>query len=180
MIAPSTMLLPAGRVPHSGRELLRLSDSLRNEAANELKAALEGVSGKRVRTANVPGAGTTFLSRSMNGADANPLYRLASLFLLLKRLGLGREAAQRLIDWQQEIVDAIWGPATDEATDLENVLDKEAELDGQDELPRLQASRGCIEGTRQLIEVKRRQRAHSRTVIMALRHALLMRMEGRE
>lgn len=77
----------------------------------ELGAAVAGVSVRKIAAADIPGTSAYGLSRAINGADSNALYRLASLYMLLKKLGFKRERAQRVVDWQQTIVDWLWGPA---------------------------------------------------------------------
>lgn len=91
-----------------GRDVLRVMDVLKDESAVEVAAAVSGASIRRIVAADVPGASAYGLSRAINGADSNPLYRLAAVLVLMKRLGMGREKAQRLVDFLQAIVDALW------------------------------------------------------------------------
>jgi hypothetical protein len=161
------MAAPLGRVAQSTRAVLQASDCLRDEAALELGAGLAGVTGKQLKRAGVPTCGAYAVSRAMNGGDNNPLFKIAALFLAMRRMGLGRERAQRIVNWLQEVVDAIW-PETEEA-DLAKVLEKDQELDVTDDTLRLRAAMGCAEAARDLLAVKRKQAAHAPTVIFALR-----------
>lgn len=164
MIAP-TMLFQTPDVVQSGRGVVRLTESLRSAAAHQLDAVLAGVSGKRINSASVPGAGVTFLSRCTNGDSCNPLFRIAAVFVLMKRLGLGREGAQRMVDWLQAIVDAIW--PTGEAPEFEEAMQGEQELDAADDPCQMRAVCGDADALREFIDVKRRQRAFDAVVIQA-------------
>lgn len=148
---------------------MRAADALRDEAALELGAVLAGTTCKSLGRANVPTCGPYAISRSLNGGDGNPLYRVAMVFVLMKRLGMGRERAQRILNWLQEIVDAIWPPADLPA--LEEVLERDQDLDTGDDSLRFKAVRGCPDAKAQLIEIKRGQIAHAGVVILALRRA---------
>lgn len=75
-------------VPKRGIDLLRAMDAVRFDAAREVATALAGLSVKRAKSAAVPGAGSTFLSRCQNGDDCNPLFRLASIFVLGRIAGI--------------------------------------------------------------------------------------------
>lgn len=165
MIAPLNLSLPSAAVAHKRGRFVRMTDLLRGEAAAEIAAALEGVSGKRVERAGVPGANRTGLSRAMNGSTTNPLWRIATFFLLLKRLGLGRERAQRLVDWLQELVDVIWG---EDDPPLEEVLEHEQELDVLDEPPQQRVGRNP-NAPSQMLAAKMLQHAYDRVVIRVLR-----------
>src|SRR5690606_9073071 len=110
-------------VARRGRDFSHLADALRDEATLELFVAVGDVSGKKLHAAAVPGAGRHGISRALNGCTSNPLYRIAALFVVMKRLGMGRERAQRIVNWLQEIVDAIWPP--EEALDPRKVLEEE-------------------------------------------------------
>lgn len=165
MIAPLNLSLPRSPVAHKPGRFVRMVDLLRGEAAAELEDALRGVSGKRITAAAVPGASRTGLSRAMNGSTTNPLWRIAVFFLLLKRLGLGRERAQRLVDWLQELVDVIWG---EEDASLDEVLEHEQELDVLDEPPQQRIGRNP-DAPMQMLAAKRLQHAYDRVVIRVLR-----------
>lgn len=167
MIAlPGTMGPFASPVLQSGRGLVRAMDLVRDEAALELGAVMTGASGKRIRSAGVPGASRTFLSRSSNGDSCNPLYRLAAIFLLMKRLGMGRERALRILGWLTEIVDQLW---PEEEADLGEALEADSALDPDDDHLRFRAALGDEGAARALVEVKRRQVAQGQVVLVALR-----------
>jgi hypothetical protein len=93
------------------RDLFQFMDVVRDDAAMELEFALRGVSVMRIKRANVPGASAYGFSRAMNGSESNPLYRIAALFILLKRMGVPREVPQRIVDWLQDLINRVWGPA---------------------------------------------------------------------
>jgi hypothetical protein len=170
MIQTAASLRPEREpVAQNSDVVLRLSEALRSEAAMVLADAVDGLTVKRIEQANVPGAGATFLSRAANGDNCNPLFRLAALFVLMKRAGMGRERALRILGWLREVIDAIW-PAED--ADLEEVLNEDERLDPEDDYLRHRASHGCMDSKRQLLTVKRRQVAHAHHVIMALRRRL--------
>lgn len=156
-------------IAHSGTDFMRLMDVVRDDAALALDACLDGISQQKVRSARVPSASVTFLSRAKNGADSNPLYRIAAVFVLMKRLGLGRERAQRIIGWLQEIVDELW---PDTEAELNKALDTDQQLDPEDDTLRYQARLGDADARRKLLEVKRKQMAHDAVVIDALRNSL--------
>lgn len=158
------------RVVQSPRSLLRATDSLRDEAALVLGDAIDGVTGKQMNRAAVPTCGPYAISRAINGGDSNPLYRVACLFLLMKRLGMGRERAQRIVGWLQELIDAIWPEA--EAGELADVLQKDQDLDVKDDALRLRAVLGCPDAVRSLLIEKRRQVAYGATVVLALRRRI--------
>lgn len=169
MIAPLNFGPAAQSVVHNGRGVMRLTDALRDEAALVLGDALAGVSGKRIRMAAVPGAGRTFISRCTNGGDCNPLYRIAGLFLLMKRLGMGRGGALKLLGWLEELIDQIWPP--EDVPPLDEVLDTEQDLDAADD-PHQQRIGRDPAAVERMLEIKRRQHAHDRIVILALRREI--------
>jgi hypothetical protein len=160
---------PARLVAQTERDVLRASDALRDEAALELASVLEGTTCKRLVRADVPTCGAYAISRALNGGDSNPLYRVAMVFVLMKRMGMGRERAQRILNWLQELVDAIWPP--EELPVLEDALAKDQDLDTGDDSLRFKAVLGCPEARARLIEIKRGQIAHAGVVILALRRA---------
>lgn len=104
----STIAWWALPVPHRGREVVRVSDAAQMDAACELSRALGELSQKRIRAAGVPGAGVTFLARAKNGHDSNPLYRLFSVFLVMRRAGLSQERAEQLLDWLTASIIWLW------------------------------------------------------------------------
>lgn len=166
MIRSATLPIPGVRVLKPGREVVRLTDQLREDAAREVEAALDGASGKRIRAAGVPGAGLTYLSRIRHGDDGNPLFRLASLFVLGRMLGIPKERFQRLLDWLQTKLDEAYADAPEPS--LDTVLETDSVLDPIDDRDRFLAARGCPAAARRLLENKRRQFAHLRGMIRAL------------
>lgn len=149
-------------------DALRLMDGVRDEAAVELATALSGISVKRMVAADVPGASAYGISRAVNGADSNPLYRLVAVFVLLKRLGLGRERALRILGWLREVVDQLW---PEEEARLDEALEEDSKLDPADDHARFQVAKGCVTARRELLEVSRRQVAQKSVLIAALRRA---------
>lgn len=147
-------------------------DALRAEAALEMEAAFDGISGKRIDAANLPGFGRHGVSRAANGSDTNPLYRIAGLLILMKRLGMGRARALRWLEWLRQVVDTIWPPEEEKGEDLRAVLDRDAEMDGRDERPRQRAYAGDLTAARELLEVKTAQIALGQDVALRLRQAL--------
>lgn len=165
----ATMQGNGPRVVQNRRDFLRLTDAIRVDAAAVLRSVLEGASWKRVQSEDVPGAKAEFLSRAKNGCDCNPLYRLASLFLLMKRLGMGREGALRLLGFLKELVDWIWPP--EEAPSLEKALEQKSEQDPRDDHLRFQVVRGCPVARVRLIEETRREIAVDEVLLLALQQA---------
>lgn len=158
-------------VAQNPRFVLQATDALRDDAALELSEVLRGVTGKQLTRVSVPTCGPYAISRALRGGDNNPLYRTACLFVAMKRLGMGRERAQRVVNWMQEVVDSVWGAegATERLTD---VLDRDQEQDVRDDLPRHRAAAGCEESARELLNVKRQQLAFGSVVVLALRKHL--------
>lgn len=141
-------------------------DALQVEAAGIMEELFEGVSGKRINGAALPGFGRHGISRAANGCATNPLFRVVGLFVLMRRLGMSGELAQRIIDWMQEVKDAVF-PAED-LPPLEEVLDREADLDAEDD-PHQQRIGRIPGAAARMLTAKRRQHAFDRTVIQALR-----------
>lgn len=175
-IADGTMKAGGRGVPHTGRGLMRVMDALRDEAAVELDAVLQDVSGKKVSAANVPGAGRTFLSRCRNGDGGNPLYRLVALFVLARRLGIPKSRLQRVIDWLQEVLDRAYEDAPAEEA-VKAALDRDAELDPRDEHLRYRASHGCRVAAAEYVRIRREQVAHAKVTIASVERWLAT--EGR-
>lgn len=169
MIGTASLQSAGGIVAQNPHGVLRLMDVVRDDAAMEMDAALKDVSVKAIRRANVPGASPYGLSRAANGGESNPLYRIVGVFVLMKRLGMGRARAQRIVDWLQEIVDQLW---PEDAVDLGKALEDDSALDPEDDHPRFHAALGCVDAKRTLLEVSRRQRAQKATLILALRRRL--------
>lgn len=166
----------AGPVAQTPGGIVRASDRLREDAAGELSALLSGVTGKQIDRANVPTCGKYAISRALNAGDNNPIYRIAMLLLLMKRLGMGRARALWLLGVIRDLIDAIW---PEEEGSLEEVLEKDSELDPQDDHLRFQAAHGCEEAKRALLEVKRRQVANGLALIPALRRRIAAREASR-
>jgi hypothetical protein len=166
------LALPSIPVVRRARDFTHLMDSLRESAAHEVTSAFDGISGKRIDLVRVPGCvGRDGVSRAANGSVTNPLYRIAGVFVLMKRLGMGRERAQRLIDWLQEVIDWIW--PEEDLPPLEEVLDREQDLDGEDD-PHQQRIGRIPDAAERMLDAKRRQHAHDRVVIQTLqRHVAL-------
>lgn len=178
MIQAATPIMPPGAacVVRNGREFTHLTDTLHDEATLVLHSAIGDVSGKKLESAAVPGAGRHGLSRALNGCTSNPLYRVAALFLVMKRLGFGRDRAQQIVNWLQEIVDAIWPPEEEE--DPEKVLEEEQRLDTMDDLPQLRLAWGRPGAAREMLEVVRQQYAHMPSVIRVLRRLAAADTDG--
>lgn len=152
------------------RDLFAHLAIMRAEAAAQMASVFDGVSGKRIEAIGLPGFGRAGVSRAANGSDTNPLYRIAGMFLLMKRLGMGREGALRWLEFLRQVVDWIWPP--EEEKSLQDTLDEDAALDGADELPRQRAYAGDENAARELLDVKTRQIALSQAVTIALRQRL--------
>jgi hypothetical protein len=161
------MLPPAPNRARSPLDLFRASERVRLDAAHETAALFDGVSGKRITAAAVPGATRNSISRALNGCESNPAWRLAGWFVLCRRLGIPKAWPQRLIDWLQTELDRAYGDTPPES--LEEVLDRDAELDGRDDLPRQRAARGDRRAMVELLEIEEQQLALGRTVVARLR-----------
>lgn len=176
MIAPSlprNVARDAPLVAQNPREFLR---AMSEEAAAETRFAFDGIPGKAITRAGVPGVNPYQISRAMNGGVVNPLIRLVGWFVVMKRLGMGRERALRLVEWLREVVDLVWPP--EDAPALEEVMEKETELDAADDPPQMRASYGCALSLRDFLNVKRAQHAYDAVVIRTVR-THLARMEAR-
>lgn len=161
------MMPPAPIRARNSRDVVRLMGSLRLESVRETAALFGDVSGKRISGAAVPSATRHSVSRALNGCESNPLYRVVGWFVLARRLGIPKSRLQRVLDWLQEVLDAVYDDAPPEP--LAEVLDRDAELDGRDDLPRLRAVRGDRTAMLELMEVTREEMAHDRTVLARLR-----------
>lgn len=172
MISTANVPASAARVVRT-RDLLAHLALLRDEASAEMSVAFDGISGKRIDAAALPGFGRHGVSRAANGSETNPLYRIAGLLLLMRRLGMGRARALRWLEWLRQVVDTIWPPEEEEGgTDLRAVLDRDAEMDGRDERPRQRAYAGDLVAARELLEVKTAQIALGQDVAVRLRQVL--------
>lgn len=167
----ATPIMPPGAacVVRGGREFTHLTDVLHDEAVLVLHDAIGDVSGKRLDSAAVPGAGRHGISRALNGCTSNPLFRVAALFLLMKRLGLGRERAQRIVDWLQEVVDAIWPPNEGEEREAKEVLAEDQRLRLASEGAQTRLAWGEAGAAGEALEIARAQRALAPTVVHTLR-----------
>lgn len=157
------------RVVEKRGDVMRLTDSFRNEAAREFAIAMQGVTVKKVRAAGVPGAGAAFLSRCQHGDYCNPVYRLCSVFILGRMLGIPKSAFQRILDLLQSKLDAAY--ADKPVPTVKEALEADSAIDPQDDHARYLASQGCPAALSQLLEVKRHQLAHLPCVIRALEAA---------
>lgn len=138
-------------VPKRGIDLLRAMDAVRFDAAREVATALAGLSVKRAKSAAVPGAGSTFLSRCQNGDDCNPLF----------------QAGQHLRPWPyRRDTDRAYADAP--ALTINEVLERDSEIDPKDDHLRFLAAKGCPVARMELIEVKQRQLAYLPTMILTL------------
>jgi hypothetical protein len=166
MIAVPTMQHAAPRVAQKRHFGLRDSDAFRESAAREFAAGLEGVTVKQARRAGVPGADPFFLSRAKNGDSSNPLFRLASIFVLGRILGVPKSRFQRWIDLLQEWLDKAYDEAPKPS--LEDVLKKDSELDVRDDHLRFRVATGDPAAKALLVEETRVIYAHKRTLLLAL------------
>ena len=162
-----TMHAPGLQLPRMTREDARDLALLREEAAQEAERLFGGVSGKRINAALVPGVTRHSISRAIHGCDGNPFYKLPSWFVLCRRLGIPKEWPQRALDWLQRKLDEAYGDVPD--APLAEVLDRDAQLDGQDDLPRIRAVRGDKAAILELLDIEEQQLAHGRTVLARLR-----------
>lgn len=165
MIAPLNMGLRALSVL-SNRNAFAHLELLRVDAAAQMDAVFKDVSGKRINDARVPGCGRHGVSRAINGSETNPLFRIIAMFVLMRRLGLGRERALRLVEWIRSMVDVVWPPEAEPA--LDDVLEKDADLDVKDDAVRVRALRGDAEARRCYLAARLEQAAYTSTVVAAL------------
>lgn len=167
MTLPSNLALVPDGVPRKIGGLALVMDQLRLEASRELGAAFRGISGKRIDLVGLPGCGRHGISRALNGCSSNPLYRIVALFVLMKRLGMGRERALRIIGWLRELVDQIW--PDDQEIDPRRVLEEEQRLDSRDDAPQQRLAWGEPGAAAEMLEAVRAQQAHAPLVIQVLR-----------
>lgn len=176
MIAFPNLSPSMPRVVRRPGELAHLLDVLKDEAALEMGAAFKGVSGKRIDAANVPGCGRHGVSRAINGSETNPLFRLAALFVLMKRLGMGRERALRVVGWLRELVDAIW--PEEEERSWEETMGREQEIDSEEDRHQVDACLGIPGAAARMLEVVRHRHAHDAVVISVLRQRVAAEHHG--
>lgn len=142
-------------------------DTLRGEAAEVLADVFGDVPGKRIEQQSLPGYGRHGISRAINGCSSNPLFRIIGFFVLMKRLGMTGDRAQRIIDFLQEVKDSIWPP--EEPLDPRKVLEEEQRLDSQDDEPQQRLAWGDRSAAVEMLAAVRRQQAHLPSVISVLR-----------
>lgn len=176
MYTPSTLTPSRPRVVRRSQEDAHLMGQLCTEAAREVAAAFDGVHGKRIDRAGLPGFGRHGISRAINGSATNPLFRLAGIFVLARRLGVPKHRLQRCLDWLQEKLDQAYADA--EPAPLREVLEKESDLDAADDPHQMRAAYGCVVSLRAFLEAKRQELAYTPEVIRTVR-LHLARMEAR-
>lgn len=169
MIATATTIASASRnVVSRPSQVVRALEDLRAEATGEVATLFQGVSGKRIDGASVPGFGRQGISRALNGCVSNPVFRLAAWFHLARRLGIPKSRLQRIIDWLQEQLDRAYDDVP--AAPLKDVLEREEELDGRDAGGvQMRAYAGCRDAARELLEIKQAEAALLPEVIRTLR-----------
>ncbi len=161
------------KIAHTAREDVRVMDALRAEAAMEVERLFDGVSGKRINMALVPGIRRHSISRAANGCDGNPLYRLPSWFVLCRRLGVPKERLQRVIDWLQRCLDRAYDDVP--APELEDVLREEQERDAAEDVAEMRvATGGDVEDLREWLSRIMDRHAYDRTVIAAVSRRLAL------
>lgn len=170
MIAPLNMAFPTPGVARNAPRYSHLADVLRCEAATEMDAVMGGVPGKHLSSAAVPGCGRHGVWRAINGAESNPLFRLAAMFLVMKRLGMGREGALRLLGWLREVVDAIW--PEEEAPAFEEVMQQEAEVDTEEDRYQTATCLGVPGAAERMLDAIRRRHALDPVVMAVLRRKI--------
>ncbi len=163
----STFAVPARQVPRNSVDVVRGLDAFRVEATREVEALFSGVSGKRINGALMPGVTRHSISRALHGCESNPLARLVGWFVLARRIGIPKQRIQRVLDWLQAILDAVYDDAP--VAPIEEVLDRDAELDAKDEPVRQRAARGDRAAMVELLELEREQTAHRRIVRARIR-----------
>lgn len=167
-------MVPALRkVPRMAVEDARGLELLRVEAAREVGRLFDGVSGKRINAALVPGITRHSVSRAMNGDEANPLYRLPSWFVLCRRIGVPKERLQRVINWLQAALDAAY--ADDSAPTLDEVMAKEQEHDAAEDPAQMRAALGCRESLGEWLDKVLARHAYDRKVIATVSAELWFR-----
>lgn len=171
MIPAPTVRIPGARVVRNAREDVRSLGEFRADACHEVERLFDGVSGKRINAALVPGVTRHTISRALNGCDGNPLYRLASWFVLCRRLGIPKARLQRVIDWLQGALDAAYDDAPEPT--LEELLRTEQEKDAAEDVAEMRAATmGSDEAIREWLDRIRDRHAYDPTVIGALSRRL--------
>lgn len=166
MIATSTMVQAPRIGARTRADFARVAESFREEAKAEAQRLLGDVSGKRISAAAIPGATRNSISRALNGCDSCPVWRLGGWIVLCRWLGVPKWRVQRVIDGLQALADRVYDDAP--AEPLEELLDRDASVDGKDELPRQRAARGDQAGKAELLDVKREALALNRAVVARL------------
>lgn len=163
--------ITTARVVRTAREDARGLDALRAEAAREVGLLFDGVSGKRINMALVPGLTRHGISRAMNGCDGNPLYRLPSWFVLCRRVGVPKDRLQRVLDWLQRCLDRAYDDVP--TPNLEDVLREEQERDAAEDVAEMRvATGGSAEDLRAWLDRLLDRHAYDRTVIAAVSRRL--------
>lgn len=159
------------RVVRNARKDVRDLDAVRLEAAQEVGRLFDGVTGKRINGALVPGITRHAISRAINGCDGNPLYKLPSWFVLCRRLGVPKARLQRIIDWLQEKLNEAYDDAP--APSLEEVLREEQEKDAAEDVAEMRVATGGGEpALQEWLERILDRHAYDGTVIAAVSAAL--------
>jgi hypothetical protein len=147
-------------VLQSGNELLRHPEWLREPCAAAVRAAFEGAPLKRFPRISYA------ISRARQGSDCNPVYRLSTWCVALRRARQGRERAQQLVDALQATVDALW-PASDECLEVLSLREQRADtLEDVHQLAHAQGERGAAA---LWLEALERRQAVSAVLIARLR-----------
>ena len=160
-----------------GLALFAHLDEIRAEAAEAVEYAFDGISTKKIASAGVPGCSRQAVGRAINGAETNPVYRIALFLIVLRRLGVSRPRARQ--GWERmkavgdRLFERLW--PEEDPLPLRDALDADAEEDVQDDLPRLRASNGCVDSARELVRKKERQIVRARITIMSVERWLTTR-----
>lgn len=149
-----------------------LLERLQSAAGEEMDRAFRGVSQKEVDAVGLDGFRRGGFTRAVNGDATNPLFRIVGLFVLMRRLGLGRAGALRMLEWLRAAVDLVWPP--EEEPTLEEALEKDQALDPRDELARYRTSKGDEESTRVFLDAALDHAAHRRVLIPMLFRRLVV------
>lgn len=163
MIATLKMPPPQSVVVRSPREVVGLLGDLRAHAAREVATAFDGISGKRINTALLPGITRHSISRATNGCESNPLFRLAGWFVLARRCGVPKYRLQRLVDWLQAALDAAY--ADQPRPSLHEVMEKETEVDAAEDPPQMRAACGDRDALHVWLDKVLERHSFDRTVI---------------
>lgn len=159
------------RCAQSRTVLLQLLDGIRRDSARALCAAFPEELGLEL-VERLPGFWRSALSRARNAHDTSTLYRLAGWVVALWFAGRGREAAQQLVDWLQDLVDLLWG---DEPADPVDVLSpREQRADHAETDLQLAFATGDPTVLEAWIAELERDRAAVSALLIALKRQLLL------